>query len=85
MFGLHRAVSWRASTSQEKADIERVFGTGLRIHTAINLRIGISSESANRENLSAGDQHSRSLIFFSRIVPKKERRDGHQGNGASER
>jgi glycosyltransferase involved in cell wall biosynthesis len=71
LLGLHRAVFWHASTSQEKADIEREFGTAMRIHIAIDLRIGISSESANRECLHPGDPDSCSLVFFSRIVPKK--------------
>ena len=71
LFGLHRAVSWHASTSQEKADIERVFGAGVRIHIAIDLRIGISSECADRDCLAPRDSHGCSLVFFARIVPKK--------------
>lgn len=71
LFGLHRAVSWHASTSQEKTDIERVFGADVRIHIAIDLRIGISSECADRDYLPPRDPHSCSLVFFARIVPKK--------------
>ena len=71
LFGLHRAVSWHASTSLEKADIERVFGAGVRIHIAIALRIGIPSECVDRDYLPPRDPHSCSLIFFARIVPKK--------------
>ena len=40
MLGLHKAVTWHASTSREKADIERVFGAGARSHVAIDLRTG---------------------------------------------
>ena len=42
MLGLHKAVTWHASTAQEKADIERVFGSGARSHVAIDLRTGLS-------------------------------------------
>jgi len=71
LFGLHRAVSWHASTSQERSDIERVFGGDLRIYIAIDLRIGISSECAALDHLPPRDSYSCSLVFFARIVPKK--------------
>ena len=73
MLGLHKAVRWHASTSQEKADIERAFGASVRSSIAIDLRTGISggSESLNRDSLPHGDPDCCSLVFFSRIVPKK--------------
>ena len=71
MLGLHQAVSWHASTSLEKADIERVFGRGIRIYTALELRIGISIQSENHDYLPPRDPYACSLVFFSRIVPKK--------------
>ena len=71
LLGLHKTVSWHASTSHEKADIERMFGVGVRIHVAIALRIGISGECADRDYLPPSDPHSCSLVFFARIVPKK--------------
>ena len=71
LLGLHKAVSWHASTTQEKADIERLFGAGVRIHIAIDLRIGISLEYADRDYLPPRDPHNCSLVFFARIVPKK--------------
>ena len=39
---LHQAVTWHASTSHEKADIERAFGPKVRTHIAIDLRTGPS-------------------------------------------
>ena len=73
MLGLHKAVTWHASTSQEKADIERVFGAGARSHVAINLRMGLSvgSEGQHHDQRPGTDPHYCSLVFFSRIVPKK--------------
>ena len=73
MLGLHKAVTWHASTSQEKADIERVFGAGARSHVAINLRtgLGIESERRNNNKQTGADPLYCSLVFFSRIVPKK--------------
>ena len=73
LLGLHKAVSWHASTSQEKADIERALGASVRSHIAIDLRTDIScgSESLNRDCLPHGDPNGCSLVFFSRIVPKK--------------
>ena len=73
MLGLHKAVSWHASTSQERAEIESAFGASVRSHIAIDLRTGIScrTESLNRDCLDHGEPNSCSLVFFSRIVPKK--------------
>jgi glycosyltransferase involved in cell wall biosynthesis len=70
---LHRTITWHASTHQDKAEIESVFGSNLKIITALNLRTGLLggetgqgwSEESHRA--SAGN----SLVFFSRIVPKK--------------
>jgi glycosyltransferase involved in cell wall biosynthesis len=72
ILGLHKAVTWHASTIREKEDIERVFGTGTRSHVAINLRTGLSvGEEQNHEQRPGADPHCCSLVFFSRIVPKK--------------
>ena len=73
MLGLHKAVTWHAVTAREKADIERVFGTGARIHVAISLRTGFSvgGEGQYHDQRSGTDPHCCSLVFFSRIVPKK--------------
>jgi glycosyltransferase involved in cell wall biosynthesis len=71
--GLHEVVTWHASTSQEKADIERVFGAGARSHVAIDLRTGLSvgGEGHYHDQLPGADPPYCSLVFFSRIVPKK--------------
>jgi len=69
---LHRAVTWHASTSHEKADIERVFGVSVRSHVAIDLRAGLDdglAESVETDRPTQGQ--SASLVFLSRIVPKK--------------
>jgi glycosyltransferase involved in cell wall biosynthesis len=73
MLGLHKTVTWHASTSQEKADIERIFGTGARSHVAINLRtdLSVSEEEQYHDRRSGTDPHYCSLVFFSRIVPVK--------------
>ena len=70
---LHKAVIWRASTSREKADIERVFGIKVKCHIAGDLRAGLfSDEVVHRPSrLISDDPRSGSLVFFSRIVPKK--------------
>jgi glycosyltransferase involved in cell wall biosynthesis len=73
ILGLHKAVTWHASTSQEKADIERVFGARVRSHVAIDLRTGLSvgGEEQYYDQLPGAGPHYCSLVFFSRIVPKK--------------
>ena len=72
MLGLYKDVIWHASTSQERADIERVFGAGARSHVAIDLRTGLSvGEEQNHDQRPHADPHCCSLVFFSRIVPKK--------------
>jgi len=73
MLGLHKAVTWHASTSREKADIERVFGSRVRSHVAINLRMDLSvgSEGQQHDQRPGADSHYCSLVFFSRIAPKK--------------
>ncbi|MGH3217616.1 MAG: glycosyltransferase family 4 protein [Streptosporangiaceae bacterium] len=73
LLGLHKTVIWHVSTRQEKVEIERVFGASVRSHIAIDLRVGIScgSASQNRDCLPPRDPHGCSLVFFSRIVPKK--------------
>jgi glycosyltransferase involved in cell wall biosynthesis len=73
MLGMHKTVSWHASTSQEKADIERVFGASARSYVAIDLRTGlsISVEGQNHDQQPGVDLNYCSLVFFSRIAPKK--------------
>lgn len=73
MLGLHKAVTWHASTSQEKADIERVFGAGAKSHVAINLRadLSVGEEGQYHDRRPGTDPHYCSLVFFSRIAPKK--------------
>ena len=73
MLGLQKAVTWHASTSLEKADIERVFGSGARTHVAINLRtdLSVGGEGQHHDQRPSTDPHYCSLVFFSRIVPKK--------------
>ncbi len=72
MLGLHHAVTWHASTNEEKADIENVFGSVIKTRVAINLRGGLLS---NGKEQLPGPTHDHSqigsLVFFSRIVPKK--------------
>ena len=73
MLGLHKAVAWHASTSREKADIERVFGADARTHVATDLRTGLAAggEVQYRDQRPRADLDYCSLVFFSRIVPKK--------------
>ena len=72
ILGLHKAVTWHASTSRERADIERVFGADTRSHVAIDLRTGLSvHEEQYHEQRPGADPHCCSLVFFSRIVSKK--------------
>jgi glycosyltransferase involved in cell wall biosynthesis len=70
---LHKAITWHASTSQEKLDIERVFGTNIRSHIAIDLRTNLFGDGAEQgwSQRVADDPQGGSLVFFSRIVPKK--------------
>ena len=73
MLGLHKVVTWHAVTAQEKANIERVFGSGARIHVAISLRtdLSVGGEGRYHAQRPSADPHCCSLVFFSRIVPKK--------------
>jgi glycosyltransferase involved in cell wall biosynthesis len=72
MLGLHKVVTWHAVTIQEKADIERVFGSGARIHVAISLRTDLClGEEQCHEQRPGADPKCCSLVSFSRIVPKK--------------
>jgi glycosyltransferase involved in cell wall biosynthesis len=69
---LHRSVSWHASTDQEKAEIDTEFGTDLNVHVALNLRTGLfGDETVRPQSQDARSRHSRSVVFFSRITPKK--------------
>jgi glycosyltransferase involved in cell wall biosynthesis len=70
---LHESVTWHASTSQEKEDIERVFGPKTRIHVASDLRTDLFSDEVEQRlsRQAPDDTQGGSLIFLSRIVPKK--------------
>jgi glycosyltransferase involved in cell wall biosynthesis len=68
---LHKALAWHASTGLEKADIERVFGSKINIHIAIDLRYGLMNDGAGQISRSRKYPVMTSLVFFSRIVPKK--------------
>jgi len=70
---LHKAVIWHASTSQERTDIERAFGAIVRSDIAINLRTGLFGEGAEPDQGKRvqDDPLGGSLVFFSRIAPKK--------------
>jgi glycosyltransferase involved in cell wall biosynthesis len=70
---LHKSVTWHASTDQEKDDIQRVFGLSVRSHIAINLRSGLLHEASEKTQIFRLDDTERpgSLVFFSRITPKK--------------
>ena len=70
---LHKAVTWQASTSQEKQDIERVFGSSVRGYIAIDLRADLFGEESEPGHgpQSTDNPPGGSLVFFSRIVPKK--------------
>ena len=71
---LHRAVTWHASTLREERDIERVFGpNNLSCRVALDLRTGLSGRSADQSHVPppSDDPWVASLVFFSRIVPKK--------------
>jgi glycosyltransferase involved in cell wall biosynthesis len=70
---LHEYAIWHASTSQERAEIERVFGSKARIHVAVDLRtdlFGAGVEQGHSRRPS-DDLRGSSLVFLSRIVPKK--------------
>ena len=72
LLGLHKAVAWHASTSQEKADIERMFGADAMSHVAINLRADLAV--AGRTMPRAPARHGSASLLPSlllRIVPKK--------------
>jgi glycosyltransferase involved in cell wall biosynthesis len=76
--GLHRTVVWHASTAMEKADIEREFGPQVNCFTAIDLRrdlFGAPPAAGERTAAGAppadGERTGNSLVFFSRISPKK--------------
>jgi glycosyltransferase involved in cell wall biosynthesis len=70
---LHEYVTWHASTTQEKADIECVFGPKIRSHVAIDLRTDLFDDKVEQDQSPrrSGDPRSSSLVFLSRIVPKK--------------
>ena len=70
---LQDSVTWHASTDQEKADIERVFGLNVKVHVAIDLRMGLSGDGfePSQRQRESDDPQRGSLVFLSRIVPKK--------------
>ena len=75
--GLHRTVVWHASTELEKADIEREFGPGVNCFTAIDLHGDLFATPADPAPADAipatpgPERTGNSLVFFSRISPKK--------------
>jgi len=73
LFKLHKNVTWHASTSQEKTEIECVFGPNARTHVAIDLRLGLFDDALEQGwgQRVPDDPQGVSLVFFSRIVPKK--------------
>lgn len=70
---LHQAVVWHASTSEEKRDIERVFGASVDSHIAIDLCASLLGTEAQHDSFQGPPEGliGRRLVFFSRIVPKK--------------
>jgi glycosyltransferase involved in cell wall biosynthesis len=70
---LHMAVAWHASTGQERDDIQRVFGRRVKTYVAIDLRSNLFDEGVKegQDRRSPRDSPLTSLVFFSRIVPKK--------------
>lgn len=72
-FKLHESVTWHASTDQEKADIERVFGSKVKSHVAIDLRTGLFGAGSTKDQCrrSCDALQGLELVFLSRLVPKK--------------
>jgi glycosyltransferase involved in cell wall biosynthesis len=67
--GLQKRLTWHASTEHELDDIERVFGAGLSIRTAVDI-------SAGRFHFSSGESEPKKsdalrIVFVSRITEKK--------------
>jgi glycosyltransferase involved in cell wall biosynthesis len=73
---LDRFADWHASTEIERSDIERVYGTGPRIHVASDLRLDLpaiqqvqgETNSIDARRLKHGET---TIVYLSRIVPKK--------------
>lgn len=69
LLGLHRGVVWQASSSIERANIERWFGPGSRVVVARDLVERDVPGSANgRARKQPGSLHA---VFLSRLSPKK--------------
>jgi glycosyltransferase involved in cell wall biosynthesis len=76
LFMLHKVVIWHASTDHEKTDIQRIFGRKITICIAIDLRANLSYApdrdlKTRRDEGGGRGEKCADLIFFSRIVPKK--------------
>jgi glycosyltransferase involved in cell wall biosynthesis len=73
LLALHRKVVWHASTDREKKDIEREVGPGIKSYVAIDLRHELLPRQTNDPGAEpqAAGHTGRSLVFFSRITPKK--------------
>ena len=73
LLNLHKTVTWHASTIQEKADIHRTFGPNAVSHIAIDQRMGLFREGTEHRPSQRirNDPPGGSLVFFSRIVAKK--------------
>jgi glycosyltransferase involved in cell wall biosynthesis len=69
---LHKSVTWHASTTLERTDIERSFGADIKCKVAMDLRTGLFAIQSVQTATSRDPARQRnSLVFFSRIVPKK--------------
>ena len=86
LLGLHKAVAWHASTSQEKADIERIFGADAMSHVAINLRTDLAVAGRTMSRTPA--RHGSTSLFPSILLShsaEEECRNSHQGAAFAER
>lgn len=66
--GLHRGVTWQASTELEADEVRRWFGRGARIRVARDLPPAPADAEAPRRAKEAGVLRA---VFLSRISPKK--------------
>ena len=70
-FGLYQGIIWRASFPEEKAEIEKVFGTGCEIRLAPDLTPKtILPEYTPNDKPAKSPGHAK-FIFVSRIARKK--------------
>ena len=70
LLGLHKGITWQATSALEKEDIIREIGDVLNyIHIAPNLTLPI--DNININNIKSRKQGRLRIIFLSRISPKK--------------